>query len=46
MRLNKAAVATALKIQRIDSGAAKWVASEALRELKGPQVQKRLTGNE
>jgi 3-methyladenine DNA glycosylase AlkD len=46
MRLNKAAVATALKIQRIDSGAAKWVASDALRELKGPQVQKRLTGNE
>ena len=42
LKLNKAAVSTALKIQKIDSGAAKWVASDALRELKSPQVLKRL----
>jgi len=44
LRLNKAAVSTALKIQKIESGAAKWVASDALRELRRPQVQKRLRG--
>lgn len=42
LRLNRAAVSTALKIQRIESGPAKWIASDALRELKSPQVQKRL----
>jgi 3-methyladenine DNA glycosylase AlkD len=42
LKLNKAAVSTALKIQKMESGAAKWVASDALRELKSPQVQKRL----
>jgi len=46
LRLNKAAVSTALKIQKTGSGAAKWVASDALRELKSPQVQKRLRGNQ
>jgi len=40
--LNKAAVSTALKVQKLDSGAAKWVASDALRELKSAQVLKRL----
>jgi 3-methyladenine DNA glycosylase AlkD len=42
LRLNKAAISTALKIQKMESGAAKWVASDALRELKSPQVLKRL----
>jgi 3-methyladenine DNA glycosylase AlkD len=45
LKLNKAAVSTALKIQRIDSGAAKWIASDALRELKSPEVVKRLREN-
>jgi len=42
MKLNKAAVSTARRIRKIDSGAAKWVAADALRELKSPQVLKRL----
>jgi 3-methyladenine DNA glycosylase AlkD len=42
LRLNKAAVSTALKIQKMESGAAKWVASDALRELKSPQVLRKL----
>lgn len=42
LKLNTAAVSTALKIQKMESGAAKWVASDALRELKSPQVLKRL----
>src|SRR5438309_11701915 len=46
LKLNKAAMSTAVKIQRMDSGVAKWVASGALRELKSPQVQKRLRGNQ
>jgi len=41
LNLNKAAVTTALKIQKMESGPAKWVASNALRELKNPQVLKR-----
>jgi 3-methyladenine DNA glycosylase AlkD len=45
LKLNRAAVSTALKIQKNQSGTAKWVASDALRELKGPQVMKRLREN-
>ena len=45
LKLNRAAVSTAIKIQRMDSGTAKWVASDALRELKSPQVLKRLREN-
>ena len=44
LKLNKAAISGALKIQKMESGSAKWVASDALRELKSPQVQKRLRG--
>ncbi|NYZ79516.1 DNA alkylation repair protein [Candidatus Micrarchaeota archaeon] len=40
--LNKAAVETAEEIQRMDSKSAKWIASDALRELKSSAVQKRL----
>ena len=42
LRLNKGAVTTAAKIQKMESGPAKWVGSDALRELKNPRVQKRL----
>ena len=40
--LNKAAIAAAKEIQKIDSKPAKWIASDALRELQSPSVQKRL----
>lgn len=40
--LNTAAVEIARKIQKLDSKAAKWVANDALRELTGDAVQKRL----
>lgn len=42
LNLNKAAVSTALKIQKMDLTPAKWIASDALRELKSPQVLRRL----
>ena len=42
MRLNKAAVSTATSIEKIDSGSARWIASDALRELRSPVVLKRL----
>lgn len=42
--LNKKAVAAAKKIAKQDSPAAKWVASDALRELTGEAVRKRLRG--
>ena len=41
-RLNKAAIKTARRIQRIDSKTARWVALDALRELTDPKVQSRL----
>lgn len=41
--LNKAATKTAGEIQRLDSKSARWVASDALRELQSPAVQKRLS---
>jgi 3-methyladenine DNA glycosylase AlkD len=41
-RLNRAAIRTAKKIQRQDSRAARWVAADALRELKSDAVQARL----
>ncbi len=40
--LNRQAIAAAKAIQKIDSKAARWIASDALRELTGPAVQKRL----
>ncbi|MFH0860708.1 MAG: DNA alkylation repair protein [Candidatus Altiarchaeota archaeon] len=41
-KLNRKAIATARKIQRIDSKAARWIAADALRELEGEKVQKRI----
>ncbi len=40
--LNKEAIAMAKEIEKIDSKAARWVAKDALRELQGEAVQKRL----
>ena len=40
--LNKVAIQTAKKIQKIDSKTAKWIAADALRELQSEKVQKRL----
>jgi len=42
MDLNRAAILTAKDIQKIDSKAAKWIASDALRELTDEKIQKRL----
>jgi 3-methyladenine DNA glycosylase AlkD len=39
-RLNQAALATAGEISAMESGAAKWIASDAIRELAGEKVQK------
>jgi len=40
--LNKKAIKTAKEIQKIDSKSAKWIASDALRELTSDKIQKRL----
>ncbi len=42
LALNAAAVETAREIERMDSPSARWVASDALRELTGAAVQARL----
>ena len=43
-RLNRAALAAADEIYRLDSRAARWIASDARRELESPAVQQRLKG--
>lgn len=43
-RLNEAAIRRAERIKRIDSKAARWIASDALRELTKPSVQQRVRG--
>ena len=42
LNLNEAAINTAREIQRLDSKAARWVASDALRELQSEAIQVRL----
>ncbi len=42
--LNRAAIETANEIQNLDSKAAKWIASDALRELTDDRIQMRLYG--
>ncbi len=42
LRLNRLAVRTAKQIRRMDSRSARWIAADALRELTGPAVQRRL----
>jgi 3-methyladenine DNA glycosylase AlkD len=44
LNLNKAAIKCGREIQKIDSKSAKWIAADALRELEGEAVQKRLRG--
>ena len=41
-RLNRLAIRTARQIGSADSGAARWIGSDALRELTSPAVQRRL----
>jgi len=42
LNLNRAAVNAAKEIQRLDSKAARWVASDAIRELESDAIQSRL----
>ena len=42
LNLNKAAMKTAKEILRIDSSTARWIASDAIRELSSAPVQRRL----
>ena len=42
LNLNQAAINAAKEIQRLDSRTARWIASDALRELESEAVQKRL----
>ncbi len=43
-RLNRSAIRTARRIRSTDAPAARWVAADALRELTGAAVQRRLAG--
>ena len=42
INLNKKAIKVAKEIKKIDSKSAKWIASDALRELTSDKIQKRL----
>ncbi len=44
LNLNKRAIETAEEIQRMDSRSARWIASDAIRELTSEAVQERLRG--
>jgi len=44
LALNEMAIRTAKEIQQMDSRSARWVASDAIRELTGEAVQKKLRG--
>jgi hypothetical protein len=41
-KLNKPAIQTAQQIAHLDSKAARWIAADAIRELEGQAVKKRL----
>ncbi len=43
LELNKAALQTAAEIQKIDSKTARWIASDAIRELESEAVRKKLS---
>src|SRR5258707_14761080 len=45
-RLNRAAIATARRLRKRESRAARWIATDALRELEGEAVAARLRGKE
>jgi 3-methyladenine DNA glycosylase AlkD len=42
LRLNRAAIRVAKELRNRDSGAARWIAADALRELRSDAVQRRL----
>lgn len=42
LRLNQAAIRTAMEIQKLDSRSARWIAADALRELSSVAVQTRV----
>ena len=42
LNLNKASINVAKEIQRIDSKAARWIASDAIKELESESIQRRL----
>ncbi len=42
LRLNRVAIKTAKELQSSDSTAARWIATDAIRELEGTKVQQRL----
>jgi 3-methyladenine DNA glycosylase AlkD len=42
--LNEAAIRTSMTIRDLDSRSAKWIAADALRELRSPAVKKKLAG--
>jgi 3-methyladenine DNA glycosylase AlkD len=46
LRLNRAAIATARRLRKKESRAARWIGADALRELEGDAVQARLRGKE
>ncbi|MDD5112196.1 MAG: DNA alkylation repair protein [Candidatus Altiarchaeota archaeon] len=41
-KLNKKAIQTAMKIQKLPSKSARWIAADAIRELKNEKVRKRI----
>ena len=43
-QLNKKAIETAEKIQKIDNKAAKWIAKDALKELTSEKIKERIKG--
>jgi 3-methyladenine DNA glycosylase AlkD len=42
LKLNAAAIKTAIRTRKLESSAARWIAADALRELKSAPVQRRL----
>ena len=44
LKLNRAAIQEAERIEKVDSRAARWIARDALRELRSEAVQRRLRG--
>jgi hypothetical protein len=46
LNLNKKTIKTAKEIKKSDSKSAKWIANDAIRELTGEVVQKRLQKRE
>ena len=44
LSLNKKAIVVAEEIRQLESRSARWVANDALRELRSEKIQKRLSG--